>query len=87
MRKKLTIHGELADGGVKYVAQRYAMQMHLTGVSSRGADGTVVIEIEGPEDILQQFKDEIAKGSQFFTVTSIDEVEIPEVSEKMFRVG
>lgn len=87
MRKKLTIHGNLADGGVKYLAQRYALQLHLTGVSARGAEGTIVIEIQGSEDAIKQFRDEIAKGNQFFSVEKIDEIEIPEVDEKTFRVG
>lgn len=87
MRKKLIIHGDLSDGGVKYVAQRYAMQLHLTGVSSRGEEGTIVVEVQGPEDKIIKFKDEISKGNQFFKVTSIDEKEIPEQSEKMFRIG
>ena len=87
MRKKLTFHGKLSEGGVKYVAQRYAMQLHLTGVSSRGSNGTVVVEVQGDEDKISQFVSKMKKGDQFFSVDDVDEEEIPEISEKMFRIG
>ncbi|GEO46483.1 acylphosphatase [Companilactobacillus kimchii] len=87
MRKKLVFHGKLSEGGVKYVAQRYAMQFHLTGVSSRGPEGTVVAEVQGNEDAIDQFKKKMAAGNQFFSVDKIDEETIPEIDEKMFRIG
>ena len=87
MRKKLTFHGSLSEGGVKYVAQRYAMMLKLTGVSSRGADGTIVAEVQGPEDKIDQFISKMKQGNQFFSVSTVDEEEIPETSEKMFRIG
>lgn len=87
MRKKLVIHGNLSEGGVKYVCQRYAMTLNLTGVSSRGPEGTVIAEVQGSEDAINKFKSQMAAGNQFFSVDHIDEEEIPEVSEKMFRIG
>ncbi|MFD1441515.1 acylphosphatase [Lacticaseibacillus hegangensis] len=87
MRKKLTFHGKLSEGGVKYVAQRYAMQLHLTGVSSKAPDGTVVVEVQGSPDAIDQFKQKMSAGNQFYSVDSVDEEEIPEATEKMFRIG
>lgn len=87
MRKKLTFHGNLSEGGVKYVAQRYAMPLGLTGVSSRGPEGTIVVEIQGDQKKIEQFKAKMAKGNQFFSVERIDEEDMPEVAEKMFRIG
>jgi len=87
MRKKLVFHGKLSEGGVKYVAQRYAMQFHLTGVSSRGPEGTIVAEVQGSEDAIDRFVKQMAAGNQFYTVDHVDEDEIPEVNEKMFRIG
>jgi len=87
MRKKLTFHGKLSEGGVKYIAQRYAMQLHLTGVSSRGPEGTVIAEVQGSEDAIDRFKKMLSAGNQFYSVDNVDEEEIPEISEKMFRIG
>jgi acylphosphatase len=87
MRQQITLHGNLTDGGVKYVAQRYAMEQHLTGVSKKGPDGTIVIEVQGNPEKIDAFVDKIAQGNQFFKVDRVDRTEIPEVAEKMFRVG
>lgn len=87
MRKKLTFHGKLSEGGVKYVAQRFAMQLNLTGVSARGPEGTVLVEVQGDESKIDQFIKKLSAGNQFYSVDHVDEEEIPEVTEKMFRIG
>ncbi|AXN36645.1 acylphosphatase [Latilactobacillus curvatus] len=87
MRRKLVLHGDLTDGGVKYVAQRIAMKMHLTGISYKNGDGTISVEIQGLEADIDRYKNEISKGNQFFKILAIDEIKIDEVKEKSFRVG
>lgn len=87
MRKKLILHGNLTDGGVKYVAQRYAMELHLTGISARGPEGTIEIEVQGEEQTINKFIEKIKQGNQFFIVQKVDESVIPEIPEKIFHIG
>lgn len=87
MRLKLTLHGELSEGGVKYVAQRYAMELHLTGISKRGPEGTIVIEVQGSKEKIDRYINRLKQGNQFFTVDKVDTEEMSEVQEKMFRIG
>lgn len=87
MRKKMVVNGKLSEGGVKYVAQRYAIKLKLTGFAKKHSTNTLVIEVQGTSEAIQEFKELLYKGTQFFEVDSIEEIELTEIEEKTFRIG
>lgn len=87
MRKKMIVDGKLSEGGIKYVAQRYAIKLKLTGFAKKNSKNTLVVEVQGASESIQEFKELLYIGTQFFEVESIEEIELAEIEEKTFRIG
>lgn len=87
IRKLLVVSGNIQDGGIRYFAQMNAAQLKLTGLTKRGAGGTIEIEVQGNESNIDKLIDKLKVGNGFFTVEDIAVKDIEIVAnEKIFSI-
>ncbi|MGV2620204.1 UNVERIFIED_CONTAM: acylphosphatase [Halobacillus marinus] len=73
-RKRLTIHGRVQGVGFRAAAKQKADYLGICGWVKNQPDGTVLMEAEGEEAVLNTFVDEISKGpTPFSSIRHIDQ--------------
>ena len=55
VRKRYRFSGSVQGVGFRYEARMIAIQLGLTGWAQNKSDGTVLVEIEGPESHISEF--------------------------------
>lgn len=82
MHAHLIVSGRVQGVGFRFTTQQKAIENNLTGWVKNKSDGTVELEVEGDEDQINSFIDELKKG--FHQFIKIDHVELT-MSQK--RIG
>jgi len=59
LRAELIIEGDVQGVGFRYAARRLARRKALTGYVKNLPDGRVAVTVEGPEEAIQQFQEDL----------------------------
>lgn len=85
VRKHIVFHGRVQGVGFRYTAKYLAKSMCLTGWAKNEADGTVSMEVQGREALINKLLVGL-NHNQFISIEWIDSEEIPLEEEKGFKV-
>lgn len=82
-----TATGRVQGVGFRMFVQQHAMEKDVTGWVRNMEDGSVTMELQGPEDVLDALLDTIKKGNYFIRVKSLS-VEMREIipNESRFQI-
>lgn len=85
VRKHITFHGRVQGVGFRYTAKYLARSLRLSGWVKNEWDGTVTLEIQGREALIQKLLVGL-NNNQFITIEWMDTEEIPLEQESGFQV-
>lgn len=86
VRKHIVFHGRVQGVGFRYTAKYLARSMGLTGWVANEYDGTVVMEVQGREALINKLLVGLNHG-HYIVIEWMDTKEIPLVEdEKNFKV-
>ena len=85
IRKHIVFHGRVQGVGFRYTAKYLAQSLGLTGWVANEWDGTVSMEIQGREALINKLLVGLNHG-QFITIGWMDTKEIPLKEEHGFKV-
>lgn len=85
VRKHIVFHGRVQGVGFRYTAKYLARSLRLTGWVNNEWDGTVTLEIQGREALIQKLLVGL-NSNQFITIDWMDTEEIPLEQESSFKV-
>lgn len=89
IRRHVVVRGRVQGVGFRYITSSIASKYHVTGWVRNAYDGSVEIEVQGPEHRVDLFLEELKKGYRFARIDSMDVTGIPTVNalqEKQFRI-
>lgn len=89
IRKHAVIRGRVQGVGFRFITSSIAIKYGLTGWVRNDYDGSVELEVQGPEHRVDLFLEEVKQGNRFARVDTMDISTIPTVNvtkEKQFRV-
>lgn len=89
IRKHVIVRGRVQGVGFRYITSSIAFKYHVTGWVRNEYDGSVEIEVQGPEHRVALFLEELGQGYRFARIDSMDVTDIPAVNvlkEKQFRI-
>ena len=84
IRKRIVFHGRVQGVGFRYTAKYLAQSLGLTGWVRNEWDGTVTLEIQGREMLINKLL--VGNHNQFITIDWMDTKEIPVEQENSFWV-
>ncbi|MBO5460604.1 MAG: acylphosphatase [Ruminococcus sp.] len=84
IRKRYTFRGRVQGVGFRYTAKQLARSMNLTGWVRNEYDGTVTMEIQGRETLINKVLVGL-NHNMFITIDWIDSEEIPVIEESSFE--
>ena len=82
IRKRIVFHGRVQGVGFRYTAKYLAQSLGLTGWVRNEWDGTVTLEIQGREMLINK----LLVGLNHITIDWMDTKEIPVEQENSFWV-
>lgn len=86
VRKHIVFHGRVQGVGFRYTAKYLAQSLGLTGWVMNEYDGTVVMEVQGREALINKLLVGLNHG-HYITIEWMDAREIPMMEdEKNFKV-
>ncbi len=85
VRKHIVFHGRVQGVGFRYTAKYLAQSMGLTGWVMNEWDGTVSMEVQGRETLINKLLVNLNHG-QFIEIEWMDTKEIPLECESSFQV-
>lgn len=85
VRKHITFHGRVQGVGFRYTAKYLARSLRLSGWVKNEWDGTVTLEIQGREALIQKLLVGL-NNNQFISIEWMDTEEIPLEQENGFQV-
>lgn len=85
VRKRIVFHGRVQGVGFRYTAKYLAQSLGLTGWVENEWDGTVLMEVQGREQLINKLLTGINQN-RFITIDWMDTDEIPLGDEKRFYV-
>lgn len=85
VRKHFVFYGRVQDVGFRYTAKHLARMMGLTGWVRNEWDGTVTMELQGSEILINKVLVGL-NNNQFITIDWIDTKKIPLEDENAFDV-
>ncbi len=89
IRKHMVAKGRVQGVGFRYYCAHIAASCNVTGWVKNRYDGSVEIEVQGPEHRVYLFEGQVRQGNRFVRVDSLETSEIPLVratQEKGFQV-
>ena len=84
IRKHLIFYGQVQGVGFRWRARQAAHAFGCTGWCRNEWDGTVVMEIQGEAEQINQVIQALA-GGRYIEITGIDSKTIPVIEERSFR--
>lgn len=81
----MTFRGRVQGVGFRYTAKHLAQSLGLTGWVKNEWDGTVTMEVQGTEILINKLLEGINR-SMFIDIEWIDSIEIPVKEENSFSV-
>ncbi|GAA0795506.1 acylphosphatase [Clostridium sp. AF19-22AC] len=85
VRKHITFYGRVQGVGFRYTAKYLAQSLQLTGWVKNEWDGTVTMEVQGREPMINKLLVGLNQGS-FISIEWMDTKEIPLEKESSFYV-
>ncbi|PWJ47439.1 acylphosphatase [Faecalicatena contorta] len=85
VRKHIVFHGRVQGVGFRYTARYLAQSLKLTGWVKNEWDGTVSMEVQGREPMIDKLLGGLNQG-RFITIEWMDTEEIPLKEENGFSV-
>mgnify|MGYP000444129853 FL=1 len=85
IRKRIVFHGRVQGVGFRYTAKYLAQSLGLTGWVRNEWNGTVTLEIQGREMLINKLLAGL-NHNQFITIDWMDTKEIPVEQENSFLV-
>lgn len=85
VRKRIVFHGRVQGVGFRYTAKYMARSLGLTGWVKNEWDGTVKMEVQGREALINKLLVGLNHG-QFIQIEWMDAEEIPTEIESSFSV-
>ena len=86
MRREYRFYGQVQGVGFRYHASMAARGLGLTGWVRNEYDGSVTMEVQGPEALMAQMIQQL-QGGLYIDIDDMDVKEIPErENEREFRV-
>lgn len=85
IRKKIIFHGRVQGVGFRYTARYLAESLGLTGWVKNEWDGTVSMEVQGRENLINKLLVNLNHG-RYIEIEWMDAEEIPLEMESSFRV-
>ena len=85
VRKHITFYGRVQGVGFRYTAKYLAQSMDLTGWVENEWDGTVTMEVQGSEILINKLLVGL-NNNRFITIERMDAKEIPLKEESSFSV-
>lgn len=85
VRKHIVFYGRVQGVGFRYTAKYMAQSLELTGWVRNEPDGTVTMEVQGREALINKLLSGL-NSNQFISIEWIDTEEIPPEEERGFRV-
>lgn len=86
VRWRVIVAGTVQGVGFRYSAQRQAERLGLIGHARNLFDGTVEVEMEGPEPDCKQMVSWLAQGPSYASVSKIDVFEQPTSGGRRFEI-
>jgi acylphosphatase len=85
--RHLIIGGLVQGVGFRYFAQRAAARHQVFGYVRNLENGNVEAFVQGPEDMVNKFRDDVAAGPRYSNVTHIEETVVePNKGFMTFRI-
>jgi acylphosphatase len=85
--RKFLIRGEVQGVGYRFFAQRAAARHQVVGYVRNCPDGSVEAFVEGPENRVEAFKQDLATGPQWAVVDQLEEINLePTGTYSAFRI-
>ena len=75
--RRFLISGAVQGVGFRYFALRAAARHQVKGTVKNLPDGNVEVIAEGDREAMEGFKQDLATGPIFATVTGLDEMDLP----------
>ena len=85
VRKHITFYGRVQGVGFRYTAKYLAQSMDLTGWVENEWDGTVTMEVQGSEILINKLLVGL-NNNRFISIEWMDAKEIPLKEESSFSV-
>lgn len=85
IRKHITFYGRVQGVGFRYTAKYLAQSLRLTGWVKNEWDGTVTMEVQGREAMINKLLVGLNQG-HFISIEWMDTKEIPLEKESSFTV-
>jgi acylphosphatase len=89
MEKKsviLKIYGKVQGVGFRYYTHKKAIELGLNGFVKNKPDGSVYVEVEGNEDMVQSFINWCEAGPMWARVSKVEQQFVPRFGHTDFRV-
>ena len=85
VRKHIVFYGRVQGVGFRYTAKYLARSLELTGWAKNDWDGTVTMEVQGREQLINKLLTGL-NHSRFISIEWMDTKEIPLEEERGFDV-
>ena len=85
VRKHIVFYGRVQGVGFRYTAKYLARSLELTGWVKNDWDGTVTMEVQGREQLINKLLTGL-NHSRFISIEWMDTKEIPLEEERSFSV-
>ena len=85
VRKHIVFHGRVQGVGFRYTAKSLAQALDLTGWVRNDWEGTVTMEVQGSEILINKLLTGLS-GGHFISIEWMDTKEIPLEEERGFDV-
>lgn len=86
-RLRLVVKGRVQGVGFRYFTYVQASHYGLKGYVQNRIDGSVEIEVEGPENSLLSFVTELRKGPRYGHIDEIERAELPLANYTNFQIS
>ena len=79
--------GRVQGVGFRYFVQQNARELRVTGWVKNMDDGSVTMELQGTQDLIDEMEQRIRKGNYFVQVKTLElELREPVEKEKLFDI-
>ncbi|MDJ0338038.1 acylphosphatase [Cryobacterium sp. PH31-O1] len=86
IRKRVLASGEVQGVGFRYHARARALQLGLVGYVRNRPDGSVELEIEGPEASVSRMLLWLQTGPRYAVVTTLEVGDVAATGESEFQI-
>lgn len=85
IRQYLKVYGRVQGVGFRYRAKRMADALELTGTVRNVEDGSVELEIQGDDGVIEEYIDRLCHSS-YISVSRVERCDRELILEKDFRI-